>query len=75
MSYSAEDPHWSDFFMTTAYDITLSAQTAHLTGAGFGVRAGRRGGAGFAMRGAAGSRMAIIAAAPNLDALAARSAG
>ena len=66
--------------MTSAFNISLSAKTAHLSGADSGVwagRVGRVGSAGYAMRGSATPRTAIVEASrtTNLDALAARRAG
>jgi hypothetical protein len=63
--------------MTSAFNISLSAKTAYLTGADSGVWAGRVGSAGYAMRGSATPRTAIVETSrtTNLDALAARRAG
>jgi len=61
--------------MTRTSHISLTAKTAPQLGADFGVRAGRRGSAGYAMWAAPRVRTAIVEAPHNLDALAARSAG
>jgi hypothetical protein len=61
--------------MTSTFNISLTAKTAHHIGADFGVRAGYLGSAGAAMRDAAQPRTAIVEAFRNLDALAARGAG
>jgi hypothetical protein len=61
--------------MTSLFHISLTAKTAHRTGADFGVRARYAGNAGAAMWAPAGIRTAVVATSRNLDALAARSAG
>ena len=61
--------------MTSLFHTTLSAKTAHRTGAGFGVRPGRLASDAAFMWAYAGARTAIVEAANDLDALAARSAG
>ena len=61
--------------MTSAFNISLTAKTAHNTGADFGVRAGDVGSAGDAMWADAQPRTAIVETSRNLDALAARGAG
>jgi hypothetical protein len=63
--------------MTRPFHTSLTADTAHRTGADFGVRTGRVGSAWYAKRGPATPRTAVIedSSTANLDALAARSAG
>ena len=61
--------------MTSPFYISLTAKTARHSDAGFGVSAGGVGSRWFGMWGDARPRTAIVDAAPNLDALAARSAG
>ena len=61
--------------MTSLFHTSLSAKTALRTGAGFGVRVARPGSAAAFMWGAADLRTTVVAAANDLDALAARCAG
>jgi hypothetical protein len=61
--------------MTSLFHTSLSAKTAHRTGAGLGVRSARPGSDAAFMWGYAGARTAIVEAANDLDALAARCAG
>ena len=61
--------------MTSTFDISLTAKTAHRTGADLGVQAGRVDSRWLAMYGDARLRTGVVEAARNLDALAARSAG
>jgi hypothetical protein len=61
--------------MTSPIYISLTAKTAHQTGADFGVRAGYSGSAGDAMWALSGIRSAVVETSRNHDALAARGAG
>jgi hypothetical protein len=61
--------------MTSPFNISLTAKTAHHTGADFGMQAGGVGSRWLGMWGDARPRTAIVDAVRNLDALAARSAG
>ncbi|HEX3978590.1 MAG TPA: hypothetical protein VHW96_20135 [Solirubrobacteraceae bacterium] len=63
--------------MTSTYNISLTAKTAHHSGADLDVWTGRADSAGFAMRGATAPRTATVETSrtANLDALAARCAG
>jgi hypothetical protein len=58
--------------MTSLFHISLTAKTAHRTGADFDLRARC---AGDAMWAPAGIRTAVVETSRNLDALAARCAG
>jgi hypothetical protein len=61
--------------MTSPFYISLTAKTARLGDAGFGVQAGGVDSRRLGMWGDARPRTAIVDAVRNLDALAARSAG
>jgi hypothetical protein len=62
--------------MTRTFNISVTAKTAHQTGADFGVRTGPAGGSlGYAMRRSASPRSVIVEASRNVDALAERGAG
>ncbi len=61
--------------MTSTFHISLTAKTAHQTGADFGVRAGRGASAGYAMWDGPLALTMLAEASRNLDALAARGAG
>ena len=61
--------------MASIFHITLTAKTAHRTGAGFGVQACGVDSRWLGMNGDARLLTASLDAARNLDALAARSAG
>jgi hypothetical protein len=61
--------------MTSTFDITLTAKTAHHSGAGFGMQAGGVDSRRLGMYGDPRLLTARVDAALNLDALAARSAG
>lgn len=63
--------------MTSTFNISLTANTAHQTGADFGVRTGRVGSAWYAMRAAVAPRTAIVETSrtANLRALADGGAG
>jgi hypothetical protein len=63
--------------MTSTFNISLTAKTAHQTGADFGVRTSGVGSPGYAMRGSAAPRTVVVEASrtANLHALAERGAG